>query len=400
MKALGKLFLQWRGLLIVPILLLTFSLSSLSQTDDPVELKKIAFQLLEEQKMTEALPLLEKLATLTPNDAQVRLKLGFALLGQAANTPAGSERARLRVRARTAFLKAHALGDNSELVRGLIEGLPEDGSDAKGYSDNAGASKAMEQGEAAFSSGKIDDALVLYQKALKLDPHCYYAALYAGDVYMHKEMFSDAEIWYQKAIQIDPTIETGYRYSATPLMKQKKYDEARDRYVEAFISSPYNGLAVSGLVQWGQITQTRLGHPKVEIPEVTFGADGKATTALNVNPLIEDGSMAWMSYVATRETWRKEKFLKTYTDETAYRHSLKEEADALRSVVSAARSLKPKTLNSQIEMISKLDQDGVLEAYIIMAIPDEGIAREYPNFLRFNRDKLRKYVVNYVIEHK
>ncbi|MGH7785023.1 MAG: tetratricopeptide repeat protein, partial [Candidatus Binatia bacterium] len=306
----------------------------------------------------------------------------------------------LRVRARDSFIRARDLGDNSELVTGMIEGLPEDGSESKGFSDNAAANKLMEQGEAAFSSGKLDDALGFYQDALKIDPRCYFAALFAGDVYLQKEKYTDAEAWYQRAITIDPNIETAYRYSATPLMKQKKYDEARDRYVEAFITDPYNKLAASGIIQWGQATNTKLGHPKIDIPETTIGADGKSNTTINVNPLADDGSMAWIAYSATREVWKKDKFAKTYPNEKVYRHSLQEEADALRSVVSMARSTKPKNLNSQIQMIEKMDKDGVLEAYILMAVPDRDIAQEFPDYLRSNRDKLRKYVVSYVIEQK
>jgi len=46
----------------------------------------------------------------------------------AAKTPAGPERQLLRVKARAAYVKAHELGDNSQLVMGMIEGLPADGS--------------------------------------------------------------------------------------------------------------------------------------------------------------------------------------------------------------------------------------------------------------------------------
>ncbi|MGH9818589.1 MAG: tetratricopeptide repeat protein [Pyrinomonadaceae bacterium] len=400
MKTYINSLLPTRLLVGLSMIFLAFSTVSLAQTDDPVAMKKQALQLMTEQKMTEALPLFEKLSLLTPNDAEVRLKLGFALLGQAANTPAGIERRKLRVRARDSFIRARDLGDNSELVTGMIEGLPEDGSESKGFSDNAAANKLMEQGEAAFSSGKLDDALGFYQDALKIDPRCYFAALFAGDVYLQKEKYTDAEAWYQRAITIDPNIETAYRYSATPLMKQKKYDEARDRYVEAFITDPYNKLAASGIIQWGQATNTKLGHPKIDIPETTIGADGKSNTTINVNPLADDGSMAWIAYSATREVWKKDKFAKTYPNEKVYRHSLQEEADALRSVVSMARSTKPKNLNSQIQMIEKMDKDGVLEAYILMAVPDRDIAQEFPDYLRSNRDKLRKYVVSYVIEQK
>jgi hypothetical protein len=110
--------------------------------------------------------------------------------------------------------------------------------------------------------------------------------------------------------------------------------------------------------------------------------------------------MAWIAYSATRETWKKEKFAKTFPAEKDYRHSLAEEADALRSVVSMAKTLKPKKLNAQIAILEKLDQEGLLEAYVLMAIPDRGIARDHPDYLRTNRPKLRQYVVKYVVGGK
>lgn len=107
--------------------------------------------------------------------------------------------------------------------------------------------------------------------------------------------------------------------------------------------------------------------------------------------------MAWASYVMTRETWRKTKFAKIFPGEKTYRHSLAEEADALREVVKLANSLKAKNPNEQILTLAKLDQDGVLEAFILMAMPTRGIAEDHPVYLRANRAKLRLYVTKYVI---
>ncbi|MFL6375436.1 MAG: hypothetical protein ACJ73D_12270, partial [Pyrinomonadaceae bacterium] len=114
--------------------------------------------------------------------------------------------------------------------------------------------------------------------------------------------------------------------------------------------------------------------------------------------MADDGSMAWIAYSSTREDWRKTKFAKAFPKEKTYRHSMTEEVDALRSVVSVARSTKPKQLNSQIAMLEKMDKDGVLEAFVLMARPDEGIAQDYDDYLHAHRDKLRQYVVNYVIQ--
>ena len=365
-----------------------------AQAEDPAAMKARAMDLLRAQRMTEALPLFEKLAVSLPKDPEVQLNLGFSLLGQAANTTDANERRQLRVRARNAFVKSKDLGNETALVQGLIDGLPLDGSDAVGFSDNAQAEKLMKQGEAAFSSGKLDEAFAAYQGALKIDPRCYFAALFAGDVHTQKGNFPEALTWYQKAIDINPNIETAYRYSATPLMKQKKYDEARDRYVEAFIVEPYSKLAVSGIIQWGQATNTQLGHPKIDIPEIKYDANVKATTVMNENSLTE-GSKAWLAYSLTRDMWHKEKFARTFPGEKQYRHTLQEEAEAIRSVLKMAK--EQKLTHPQFEILQKLDNDGVLEAYILMAIPDQGIALDHRAYLLSHRDKLRKYVVNYVI---
>jgi tetratricopeptide (TPR) repeat protein len=373
--------------------------AALAQTGDAAQLRTQAFRLMDEQKFTEALPLLEKLAVLTPNDAAVQRNLGFALIGQAKNTSNAGEAKQLRARAHTAFVKAKAAGDDSPLVSGMIESIPADGGGEATFSTHEKADEVMQKAEAAFTRGEMDQALELYQRALKIDPKLYYAALFSGDVYTHKEKYADAEIWYQRAISIDPYIETAYRYSATPLMNQGKHSEARDRYVEAWIVDPYSKFAIQGMVQWGQITSTSLAHPQIDVPQTTVGADGKEKTTINVNPS-DDGSMAWIGYSATRETWKKEKFAKTYPAEKTYRHTLAEEADALRSVVSMAKTLKPKKLNPQIAILERLDQDGLLEAFVLMAIPDAGIARDHAAYVRSNRDKLRQYVVKYVIGGK
>lgn len=382
------------------LVFLVFAVSISAQSGSGEELKAKGRVLIDAQKFTEALPIYESLAKTQPNDPEVQKYLGFSLLGQAMNTEDEAARRNMRIRAREAFVSAKKFGDSSLLIQGMIDGLPTDGSDGDGYSDNAEANKLMKNGEAAFASGKMDDAMKAYQDALAIDPRCYFAALFAGDVQVHTGKFDEAEKWYQRAIAIDPFIETAYRYSATPYMKQEKFEQARDRYVEAFIVAPYNRLALSGLVQWGQMTRTSLGHPKLDIPKTEVGADGKENTTINVNPLADDDSMAWIAYSATRATWKKDKFVKTFPKEKGYRHSLAEEVDALRSVVSTAKTLKAKNLNPQIATIEKLDKEGLLEAFVLMAIPDQGIAQDHAAYLRANRDKLRQYVIRYVIAKK
>ena len=390
---------------LITLLLLSVFLTSptQAQTDESVaDLKRRASELLKQTKYTEALPVLEKIATLEPNDGETQFYLAFALLGQATNTKDDAARKALRIRARNAFLKAKSLNFNEPKLDALILSVPEDGSDASGFSSNADANRLMKEGEALFSEGKADEALKKYQQALELDPKLYHAALFCGDIYLQKQDFAQAEVWYQKAIAIDPDKETAYRYSATPLMKQRKTDAARDRYIEAFITEPYNRFARGGLIQWAQATQTSLAHPQIDIPtNVTFDEKGDAKINLDASALLggkDDGSFAWISYGTTRSGWRKEKFAKTFPNETGYRHSLAEEADALRSVLSVAADKKTKDLSPSLAKLKKLNDEGLLEAYILLARPDDGIILDHPAYLKQNRDKLRRYMMQYVVK--
>ena len=366
------------------------------------ELKQKAVGLLKQQKYTEALPILERLAAAEPTNPETQFYLGFALIAQANTSKDAAARKALRVRARNAFIKSRELGNNEPLVDALIGDIPPDGSEGRAFSQNAEANKLMTEAEALFSQGKLEDALRNYQRALQLDAKLYEAALFSGDVYTQRGDFQQAEIWYQKAIAINPNREIAYRYSATPLMRQGKYDQARDRYVESYISEPYSRFSVAGLNQWAQATKTTLAHPEIDIPaDVTFDEKGNAKINSGAGALPggkDDGSSAWVSYGATRSIWRKEKFAKTFPSEKTYRHSLAEEADALRSVLAVATGDKQvKNLSPSLAKLKKLNDEGLLEAYILLARPDQGIAQDYAAYLSRNRDVLRRYVVEYIL---
>lgn len=392
------------GLVVISLSLSSFCFSAYSQTNqqDLTDLKRQVGELTKQTRYTEALPLLEKIVAAEPNNAEMVFHLGFALVAQANTTVETADKQALRVRARNAFIRAKELDVREPIVEALIQSLPADGSDTSLFSKNLLANAVMVEAESFFGQGKLDEALKDYQKALSLDPKLYHAALFSGDVYMQRGDFNQASAWYEKAIAIDPAIETAYRYSATPLMKQGKTDAARERYIEAFITEPYNRFARAGLIQWAQVTKTTLAHPQIDVPtKVTFDEKGDAKIDLDGSALLgaqDEGLFAWISYGATRSAWRKEKFTKAFPNERVYRHSLLEEAEALRSVVSLAVSdKKTKNLSPSLAKLKQLDEEGLLEAYILLAQPDEGVAADHPAYLKANREKLHRYVAMHVI---
>jgi len=106
-------------------------------------------------------------------------------------------------------------------------------------------------------------------------------------------------------------------------------------------------------------------------------------------------------YDLTRIAWQKSDFSKNYPNEPVYRHSLKEEAAALRMVAEACakdlKSGKVKQLEASLETLVKLNDAGLLEAFVLFARPDAGIARDYPAYRTKNRNQLEKYMDKFVV---
>ncbi|HLL74758.1 MAG TPA: tetratricopeptide repeat protein [Pyrinomonadaceae bacterium] len=369
--------------------------------DGDADERRRAVELLQQGNAVAALPLLEKLSAANPSDGQLMFFLGYAVLGQAKILKEAEARKAARLRARGLMLKAQEMGYDDPLLRSVLESIPPGGGHDEVFSQNPQADAAMRDAEAAFVQGKFDDAIASYQTALGHDPQLYDAALFTGDMYTRKNEFDKAAEWYARAVQIDPDRETAYRYSATPLMRQRRYDEAKARYVEAVIAEPYNRLTWVGLGQWARAAGVQLAHPKVEIP-AGFSAEGGKMT-INLDPKLsmkEDGTAAWVTYGLTRSLWHTQKFAKEFPAEKAYRHTLREEAEALRSVVTSAKEQqkegKVKTLDPNLARLVRLHEEGLLEAYVLLARPDPGIAQDYAAYRKANRDKLRRYLVEYV----
>lgn len=384
-------------LFAVLTLIFSAAVSTTAQTEDEVKETLVkALTLVQSGKAVEAIPYLEKLVKIAPDVANLRYTYAMALLTKSKSISDPAQEKKAASDALEQFKEAKRLGFENPDIDTFIKLLGGDpGAVASDKASNLSpVEKLMQQAEMNFAQSKYDEALTYYQKALELDPKNYLAALFSGDVYVKKQDWANAEKSYQRAITIDPNIETAYRFSATPLMRQKKFDQALERYVEAWITEPYNPRSGGGLDQWADATGAKLGHPRIEVPKVDEA--GKVTMPESAAPTKEMEAL-WAPYIAARAEWKKTKFAQAHTAEKTYRHSLKEEADALRAVLRSISEKSPKS--AQIESLQKLEKDGFLEAYVLLALPDEGIARDFDAYLKDNRAKLRQYVLTYVI-HK
>jgi tetratricopeptide (TPR) repeat protein len=384
--------------LVTLFLLLFVSFATVIAQDDPD--RKRAYQLYKEAKFTEALPLFEKLAAAHPDDKDIAELHAILVATQAVYLKDPEARKQARLRGRELLLHAQKLGADSPLLHSLLEGMTEDGD--IGFSAKKEVDEAMREGEGAFAKGDFPKAIEMYQRALLLDPNLYEAALFIGDVYFKSADQQKAGEWFARAIQINPDRETAYRYWGDSLMKQGKVTEAGDKFVEAFIAEPYNRLARAGFVQWGERVNITLAHPRVQFPASVNKKDQNSTT-ITLDPTMLDkgdkdgSSAAWMIYSFTRASWVTSEFAKQFPDEKAYRHSLKEEAAAIRAALKSLDEKKSATGDQSLQILKKLEKDGVLEAFILLAMPDAGIATDFAGYRKTNAENLRRYVKQYVM---
>lgn len=388
---------------------------AVAQTQDDYKVERErAMQLYDQNKFTAAIPILEKLVKMKSDDVVVLERLGWATFVVSGSITDPQERQKARDRARTYLMRAKELGDDSELLRAGLQGLSGPDPTDAAFSSNKEADKAMREGEEAHTRGDLDKAIAAYQRALQLDPKLYMAALFTGDMYfkkgyqasdprVKKEQMDKAGEWFARAIAIDANIETAHRYWGDALMNSGQQQEAMMKFIEAIIAEPGNRNGYMGLSQWGQRNQISMAHPKIEIP-IKLSLSPNLKLNVDFDPALRnspDGSGAWEQYGLVRAKWVAEDFAKAFPSEKVYRHTLREETEALRKAAEVAsewlKSGKVKSLSPSLAALVKLNEAGLLEPFIFFTRVDQGIARDYPAYRQANRDKLRRYWAEFVI---
>jgi tetratricopeptide (TPR) repeat protein len=372
-----------------------------SPTDD--QDRKTALALYQQNRFEDALPLFEQLTVAHPKDIILLEGLGTCLLAHAVSVSDPEMRRQTRLRARDAFLRAQKLGDNSNYLQTELQQIPEDGS-VPAYSDRKEVDDAMRTAEAAFARGDFPGALAGYAEVLRLDPQNYQAALFSGDVCFKHKDYDASYSWFEKAVAIDPDQETAYRYWGDALYAAGKNVDARQKFIAAVVASPYQRVSWVGLSQWAQRNGLTLSQPKIDSPNSMVANGNQTNITIDASTLgKKDGTESWMLYEITRISWKDTEFQKTFPNEKQYRHSLAEELAALGLVADAAsenvasKKIKSQDLNPQIATLIKIKGEGLLEAYILLARPDEGLAQDYAGYRNDHRDKLLQYMNEYVV---
>ncbi|HEY4356396.1 MAG TPA: tetratricopeptide repeat protein [Acidobacteriaceae bacterium] len=381
------------------------SVASKSEAEIKAEDQR-AQELLRKQNFAAALPLYEDLHAQQPQNFRFTEGLAFALVAKASQQPE-AEAKLTTARAKQILLQAQAAGDTSNVLATLLEGL-----DDKTPVDSANRPVSvghewLEKGEKAFTSGDLPGAVEFYTKAFEENPNYYAAALFAGDAEFKQDHFGAAGIWFAKAIAIDPNTETAHRYWGDSLEKAGEHQKARGQFIEAIIAEPYRRSVRVGLKQWADENHCMIVAPPIKLPgsSVTEGKDGHINLTI---PMPADGkkddpeSTAQFAYALGAATWHGDKFKKTFPNEKIYRHSLAEEADSIRLMLTILkeRKIPESKLSTSTKLLIELDKNGLLESWILLDNPDQGIAQDYVAYRKEHRDLLAKYILQYDVHEK
>jgi tetratricopeptide (TPR) repeat protein len=369
------------------------------QADDPA--RKEAIRVFQSGKYVEAMPLLENYVTAHPDDLVAKENWAYSVLQYAATLSNLNDRKKARARARSLAVELKEAGDQSDVLQTMLA-LPEDGSEGT-FSSRKDIDEAIKAAEADFSRGDYDKARAGYEKVLALDPSNYEAVVFTGDSYFRQKEYDKANEWFERAVKIDPNRETAFRYWGDALNSLSKNADARGKFIDAVVAEPYTKDSWIALRQWADRNQVKLNLVVLK-DKSSVQSQGKETTiTFDPKALGKNGAGdAWIVYSGVRASWQREKFKKEFPNETTYRHSLKEESEALNTMAKvladdAKDKKKAKDMDPALLELVKVDQSGLLDPFVFFNRADRDIARDYPAYRDAHRDVLRRYLDEYVV---
>lgn len=349
------------------------------------------------QNFTGALPLYEDLYARQPANLAFEEALAMCLLAPRKEQSETEVKA-AHARSKTLLLDAQSKGDNSPLLKTVLEKM----GSGDGYEENTGSKTPAQQdfarAEQAFSGGDLKTALALYQTALVEDPHFYVAALYAGDALFKSGDCAQAGVYYGKAVEIDPDRETAYRYWGDCLGKLGEHQRAEQMYIRAVVAQPYAQTTRSALADWAAANHSRTVAPAVTLPKrVEPDATGQTNLTLDPATVGSPAASAWMAYSIAPTIWAKGLFAKTYPGETVYRHSLAEETQAIQVALAAVKDRNVISKDPTLRLLDAINRDGMLPCFILLDRSDRGIAQDYAAYRKDHRELLAQYIAKYDI---
>ena len=126
-------------------------------------------------------------------------------------------------------------------------------------------------GNSLQESGRLDEAVAAYKKAIELNPNFSWSYHSLGDVLLKLEKWEEAVAAYKKAVELNPDFSWSYHNLGDALLKLRQWEEAAAAYrCEIALNSDFAwsfcnlGDALTKLKQWDKAIATYLKAVEID----------------------------------------------------------------------------------------------------------------------------------------
>ncbi|MEP6515420.1 tetratricopeptide repeat protein [Microcoleus vaginatus] len=126
-------------------------------------------------------------------------------------------------------------------------------------------------GNSLQESGRFDEAVAAYKKAIELNPNFSWSYHSLGDVLLKLEKWEEAVAAYKKAVELNPDFSWSYHNLGDALLKLRRWEEAAAAYrCEIALNSDFAwsfcnlGDALTKLKQWDEAITTYLKAVEID----------------------------------------------------------------------------------------------------------------------------------------
>jgi tetratricopeptide (TPR) repeat protein len=377
--------------ILLPVNICLAQTAKPAPAEDKAALRAKAMEFTDKGRYIDAYPLFEKIAPLYPDDAELWAHYGIALMTRSSTLSNAAERKTERIKGYKALAKAKQLGTENSFALDVFDRLSPDGEiDDALETAHPEFEKNIREGEAFFGSGQYDKAFAAYERASKIDPKSYEAVLYMGDSLYAAGKYKESEPWFARAALLDPDRDEAYRYWGDALMFQKKSAEACDKFVEALLASPYTRTSWTNLAKWMEDSGAKT------VPLVVIPPGNEVLSEIVIDAKLlksDDGTIHWKKYDEARASQliAGGRAARKLVDEAA---AFRRVADAVRADLKSGAIKYP---DKDLVNLIKLDDAGLLEAYVLLTRADEKIADEYLAYRKANKEKLRRFILEFMV---
>jgi len=241
-------------------------------------------------------------------------------------------------------------------------------------------SRLISEGEAHFQRGEYEAAAERYQAALSRSPRCYVALMYLGDCAWKRNDPQLALVLYDKAIALNPDAFLLHYFRGDALLAIGRNAEARKSYVQALVLRPRRPSVLNNLKH----AAGRLGIVVRDEPFLPHAALSQNGDHLEID--FDDGP--WRAYALCKAESRLQQHdqWSVAEEETCF-HAL------LEAYHNAGSAPDP-----TLDRLGRIANDGLLAAFIVYEIASR-ISPDVTLLLAdAQRGEVRRYVEHYVVQ--